>query len=246
MLIETIEVLCYLIKNRKQQYLKNQMYRTVKLQNFMRNIEKIKVEVQELAVVQQKQRSDFIQFQRNAKMDWKAVELLRTKVKKNKDHAFEIQVREFSSKMLANSCKYESKKKSVEKEVELSKLHSTFMGEIQNSQLSNLYHVRCKVRKRCLDQLAKYDENIKLLYTYEMTLLRDKDCLVKDYAAMQSKILEQHSLYNQLKEEQELNAMKASLAKVERFRLNRAAKLIQETWRSYCIRVCSKKKRSRK
>lgn len=63
---------------------------------------------------------------------------------------------------------------------------------------------------------------------------------------MQNELIVQRSLYNQMKEERELNKMKASLAKLKNFRRNRAAKMIQQNWRLYWARVSAKKRKGKK
>ncbi|XP_076646310.1 uncharacterized protein LOC143355412 [Halictus rubicundus] len=148
--------------------------------------------------------------------------------------------------MLAKKDDCEIKRKSLQKEAEWFELCLKLANKIRSLRESNLYDAHYKAKKKCLDQLRKYDETIRTLYANKTTLLRDRDNLDKDCATVQNKLSKQLTLYNRLKEEREQNAMHDFLEKVERFRLNHAAKIIQRNWRLYCTRVSSKKKKSRK
>lgn len=63
---------------------------------------------------------------------------------------------------------------------------------------------------------------------------------------LKDQLIAQRNLYKQLKEEQELNEKKAFLERIENFRRNHAAKIIQQNWKLYYMRVSMRKKKSRK
>lgn len=63
---------------------------------------------------------------------------------------------------------------------------------------------------------------------------------------LKDQLIAQRNLYKQLKEEQELNEKKAFLEKIENFRRNHAAKIIQQNWKLYYMRVSMRKKKGRK
>lgn len=63
---------------------------------------------------------------------------------------------------------------------------------------------------------------------------------------LKDQLIAQRNLYKQLKEEQELNEKKAFLERIENFRRNHAAKIIQQNWKLYYMRVSMRKKKGRK
>lgn len=63
---------------------------------------------------------------------------------------------------------------------------------------------------------------------------------------LKDQLVAQRNLYKQLKEEQELNEKKAFLERIEIFRRNHAAKIIQQNWKLYYIRISIRKKKGRK
>lgn len=63
---------------------------------------------------------------------------------------------------------------------------------------------------------------------------------------LKDQLIAQRNLYKQLKEEQELNEKKAFLERIENFRQNHAAKIIQQNWKLYYMRVSMRKKKGRK
>lgn len=68
----------------------------------------------------------------------------------------------------------------------------------------------------------------------------------KIYYMLKDQLITQRNLYKQLKEEQELNEKKAFLERIENFRRNHAAKIIQQNWKLYYMRVSMRKKKGRK
>lgn len=56
----------------------------------------------------------------------------------------------------------------------------------------------------------------------------------------------QRELYAQFKKEQEIALMRAFNEKLELFKCNRAAKIIQKAWRAYFERISLKKRRKMK
>nr|XP_031840187.1 uncharacterized protein LOC116430341 isoform X3 [Nomia melanderi] len=182
---ELIKLLCYLIENKKKHSLERQTHRDAKLENFTRIMEENVANVQQWTVMLQEQRSYFINFQRKIELESKAMEILKTNTYKNLEHVLTIQAREFSSKVLSKNYKCNIKRRSLQKEADLHKSHLKFTNKIYNLQESNLRSVHSTVKKQCLDQLRMYDKTIKMLYTCEIALLRDKEGLEKDYAIIQ-------------------------------------------------------------
>lgn len=56
----------------------------------------------------------------------------------------------------------------------------------------------------------------------------------------------QRELYAQFKKEQEIALMKVFTEKLELFKRNRAARIIQKAWRAYLERISLKKRRKAK
>ncbi|XP_053995987.1 uncharacterized protein LOC128885758 isoform X3 [Hylaeus anthracinus] len=238
-LIEIIELHRYLIQNQdkleKKNFLKKYPSWNAKLQDLAINIKKATIE-----------RSHFIQFQQKAEVDRTAAKFLKTNVKRYLEYMLATQISEFTSKILIANQENEMRKKRIQNEAKSLEFHLKSAAMIHDLRKTDLYHTRFKTKKQYLDQLAKYDENIEKLYACKISLLVDKDSIEKEYVAIQNQLIGQRSLYNRLKEEHKQNVTKAFIGKLENFRRNRAARLIQQNWRSYCARVSAKKRKSRK
>ncbi|XP_053995985.1 uncharacterized protein LOC128885758 isoform X1 [Hylaeus anthracinus] len=249
-LIEIIELHRYLIQNQdkleKKNFLKKYPSWNAKLQDLAINIKKATIEVRQRTFDLTKQRSHFIQFQQKAEVDRTAAKFLKTNVKRYLEYMLATQISEFTSKILIANQENEMRKKRIQNEAKSLEFHLKSAAMIHDLRKTDLYHTRFKTKKQYLDQLAKYDENIEKLYACKISLLVDKDSIEKEYVAIQNQLIGQRSLYNRLKEEHKQNVTKAFIGKLENFRRNRAARLIQQNWRSYCARVSAKKRKSRK
>ncbi|CAL7945402.1 unnamed protein product [Xylocopa violacea] len=246
MLIEKIQLLCSLIENNARRHSEEEMTRNTKLCDLAKNIEKAILDVTQWTLAVQKERSDFCQFQRNIEMNRKAIKAAKENIEKNFKEIIRIQTAEFSSKVLNVNFKSEMRKKSIESEIKLFDLGLKIFDDINRLRMNDVYNERNKVKKRCLDQIAKYDRDIALLYMYKTSLTTKKDCTNKEYAAIQNQLIGQRILYKQLKEERELNIKKTFLAKLEQFRRNHAATVIQRKWKLYCVSRSWRKRKGRK
>nr|XP_033329121.1 uncharacterized protein LOC117221913 isoform X2 [Megalopta genalis] len=242
-LLEILALLRYLIKNRKKESLARRTHRNTELQNLARN-NKAESQLKQLLHVVYLQWA--VMLERTTGADRRAVEFPKTNIRRNLEHVSTIQ-EELPWNTLARSYDREMNRKCVQEEEAGSFVtRPNFVKKTRNLRESNLHDAHYEARKRCLDRSKKYDETIGTLHVYKTTLLRDRDNLNRDRAIAENKIVEQLDLYNRLKEEQKSNATNVFLATVERFRLNRAAKIIQRNWRLYARRASSKKKRGRK
>ncbi|XP_043256059.1 uncharacterized protein LOC122399440 isoform X1 [Colletes gigas] len=241
-----IELLYYLIKNEEKLFLKRELSWNRKLHDFLMNIVKATIDVKQWTFLLCKQRLHFIRLQQKAAIDWKEAKFLKSNIKENTEYAIAAQMREFSSKLLATNQEWKMRKKHIEKEIESFKFHSKSLGRVRRSWKNDLYDAYFKTKKRYLDLLAKYDNNIGQLNICKKDLLVDKDSIESKYVVIQNELNGQRSLYNRLKEEHDLNVTKVFLAKLESFHRNRAAKIIQQNWRLYCLRVSGKKIKGKK
>ncbi|XP_076748712.1 uncharacterized protein LOC143422150 [Xylocopa sonorina] len=245
-LIERIKLLCSLIENNTRRYSDEEITRNANLCDLAKNIEKATLDVTQWTLALQKERSDFDQFQRNIETNRKAIKAAKQNIEGNFAEIIRMQTAEFSSKVLHVNFKSAMRKKSIENEIKLFDLGLKIFDDINGLRMNDVYNERNKVRKRCLDQIAKYDRDIALLYTHKISLTTRKDCIKKECVTIQNQLIGQRILYKQLKEERELNIKKAFLAKLEQFRRNHAAKIIQQSWKSYCASKSWRKRKGRK
>ncbi|XP_076249286.1 uncharacterized protein LOC143188747 [Calliopsis andreniformis] len=248
MLIVAIDLLCSSIKSRTERILnENEVeHRNTESTDLLKNIEKTTVDVERWTIDLWKKRSLFVHLRRSARLNWKAWLTLEKNVEKNLKRMSAVKIEELSSEMLKKILKNQVRDKCIEKEIHLMKLYLTTIIEAQHLKENYLYKKRSETKQRCLDQLAKYDNKIGTLYNYKTSLLQDKNITEKEYNIIQNQLIDQRVLYDRLKEEREVMMMKVFSAKLEIFRRNRAAKIIQRQWRSYCMRILLKKKKSRK
>ncbi|CAK9824898.1 hypothetical protein ANTRET_LOCUS2992 [Anthophora retusa] len=243
-LIESIKSFCCLIKNKTKQRLEEEeVIRNKKLVDVARNVEEATTEAARWMFALREKRSDFKQFQRNVEIDEKATELAKKGIEENSKKILTSETAKFSSAMSVVNLETDTRKKYIKTEMQLFDLRLKSVNEIRWWEKNDLRNARYKARKRCLDQLVKYDNVIGELYANKMTLLTEKDFVEKEYMITQDQLIEQCSLYKRLKEEYELNRREAFLTELKHFRRNRAAKIIQRQWRIYCARMSLKKKR---
>ncbi|CAK9809410.1 hypothetical protein ANTQUA_LOCUS6011 [Anthophora quadrimaculata] len=244
MLIESIKSLCCLIKNKAKQRLEEEeVIRNKKLVNIARNVEEATIEAARWMFALREKRSDFKQFQRNVEIDEKAAELAKKGIEEYSKKILTTETAKFSSAMSVVNLETDTRKNCIETEMQLFDFRLKSVNEIRWWEKNDLRNARYKARKRCLDELVKYDNVIRELYANKMTLLTEKDFVEKEYMITQDQLIEQRSLYKRLKKEYELNRREAFLMELKHFRRNRAAKIIQRRWRIYYAHMSLKKKR---
>ncbi|CAK9804307.1 hypothetical protein ANTPLA_LOCUS3999 [Anthophora plagiata] len=192
-----------------------------------------------------KKRSDFKQFQRNVEIDEKAAELAKKGIEENSKEILTTERANFSSAMSVVNLETDRRKKCIETEMQLFDFRLKSVNEIRWWEKNDLRNARYKARKRCLDQLVKYDNVIGALYANKLTLLTEIDFVEKEYTITQDQLIEQRSLYKRLKEEYELKRREAFLTELKHFCRNRAAKIIQQQWRMYYARKRRGKRRGK-
>ncbi|KAG6796655.1 hypothetical protein HZU73_08063 [Apis mellifera caucasica] len=243
-LIEKLKLFCHLIENNARQHLKKD---TIWDKNDkLCDIEEAKHEMIQRENLLHKENLNFKQFQRNVELELEAIKLAKKNIEENLKETLRKRTEEFSSKILDANLKNKIKVKSMEMEIEKFDLRLKSNHETNQLEINDLYKKRYKMKKLYLDEMVKYDKDIESLYTYKSTLLTEKDCINNEYAIIQDQLITQRNLYKQLKEEQELNEKKAFLERIENFRRNHAAKIIQQNWKLYYMRVSMRKKKGRK
>ncbi|CAK9804311.1 hypothetical protein ANTPLA_LOCUS3999 [Anthophora plagiata] len=245
-LIESINSLCCLIENKAKQRLeKEEVNRNKKLVDVARHVEEATIEAARWMFALRKKRSDFKQFQRNVEIDEKAAELAKKGIEENSKEILTTERANFSSAMSVVNLETDRRKKCIETEMQLFDFRLKSVNEIRWWEKNDLRNARYKARKRCLDQLVKYDNVIGALYANKLTLLTEIDFVEKEYTITQDQLIEQRSLYKRLKEEYELKRREAFLTELKHFCRNRAAKIIQQQWRMYYARKRRGKRRGK-
>ncbi|XP_029043243.2 uncharacterized protein LOC114876195 isoform X1 [Osmia bicornis bicornis] len=243
--IGKIQLFCQMVKNSPKRYLIEQSQKT-ELYHLTANIDTLTLQVKQWTIALEEERLDFSRFQKNVEADWKVVKLTKKNIDENLKEKLTAITAEYSSKMLSRNLEHETRKKLLQMDVKLFEDRLKRTSNIRYSRRNELYDACLKAKKVCFDQLKRYDNNIGVLHTCKSTLLIDADVIEKEYFIVQNQLIPQRALYSQLKKECELNAREALLRKVEHYRRNRAAKIIQRYWRFYYIRVSWRKRKGRK
>ncbi|KAL2720453.1 nucleoporin GLE1 isoform X1 [Vespula squamosa] len=110
----------------------------------------------------------------------------------------------------------------------------------------DLRTIRLQVQKKSIDILAKYDRVIGTKHKSLEKLTTTNNTLKEEQEELRTRLIDQNKLYVRLKEEKEKEIMIAFLEKMKHFQQNRAAKIIQKTWRSYRERQLLKRKKKTK
>ncbi|XP_043664034.1 nucleoporin GLE1 isoform X1 [Vespula pensylvanica] len=110
----------------------------------------------------------------------------------------------------------------------------------------DLRTTRLKVQNKAIEVLAKYDRVIGTKYKLLEELTTTNNALKEEQEELRTRLMDQNELYVRLKEEQEKEIMIAFLERMKHFQQNRAAKIIQKTWRSYHERQLLKRKKKTK
>ncbi|XP_011500115.1 PREDICTED: uncharacterized protein LOC105363984 [Ceratosolen solmsi marchali] len=117
-----------------------------------------------------------------------------------------------------------------------------------NVEQEDILREYCKeAERKCLVARDVYDRDLSKLNELKETLEMQLSATSNHYNSLKNECDEQNTLFMKLKKEREFAMMQAFAQRMANFEKNRAARIIQRTWRAYYERKLSrKKKRSRK
>ncbi|EFN82163.1 hypothetical protein EAI_09562 [Harpegnathos saltator] len=162
----------------------------------------------------------------------------------------------------------EARQKLLQSEIDLAEWRLHNVVEFNAATEKILFDKCSEVEQEYTDLLSKYDRDIGACHSLLEKLSRENELVKAEKKDMevfcsifisntfhmcdfielmllyrQEKLAVQRELYNRLKKEREITLMKAFTKKLEFFRRNRAAKVIQRAWRAYFERISLKKRR---
>ncbi|KAJ8668954.1 hypothetical protein QAD02_000213 [Eretmocerus hayati] len=124
--------------------------------------------------------------------------------------------------------------------------HEAMLEALEKANLDREYNLRKKCKKlerRHLVAKSAYDQDLLKLDELKEALGKQLFVTNEHLEVLQNQFEMQESLYQDLREERELAIMKAFAEAMARFEKNRAARIIQRTWRAYYERVSSRRKK---
>ncbi|XP_036145302.1 uncharacterized protein LOC105828955 isoform X2 [Monomorium pharaonis] len=156
------------------------------------------------------------------------------------------EIEESTREMLIVKKREETRKKVLQSEIDLTKRKLQDIIEFNAEAEKKLFDICAEIEREYVAVLAKYDCDISACHALTEKLSKDNEVIKAEIKEMEDQLVMQRELYTQFKKEQEIAMMKAFAEKLEFFRRNRAAKIIQRTWRAYFERISLKKRRKTK
>ncbi|KAL0118221.1 hypothetical protein PUN28_009104 [Cardiocondyla obscurior] len=153
------------------------------------------------------------------------------------------EIEESMQKMKIVGEEKEMQKKILQSEIDSAKhrLHDVVKSNAASEK--TLFDMCAKIEQEYIALLAQYDRDIGVSHALKEQLLKDNEAIKTEINEMEAQLVVQRKVYTQFKNEQEIALMKAFTEKLELFKRNRAAKVIQRTWKAYLERISLKKRR---
>ncbi|KAK2577834.1 hypothetical protein KPH14_001100 [Odynerus spinipes] len=202
-------------------------------------------DVQCFNVLLEEERSKFDDFKRETIFDIAKEESILQSFKKIAEKNIAEQIKKSEEEMLATRKEHHARIELLQKEI------NSFVGRISLINVKNtareedLQKIHLETQNKSIELLAKYDRDIGAKCRLFEKLTLKNNILEKEQKELCIRLANQNVLYVQLKEEQEEAITKAFVEGLEKFKRNRAAKIIQRTWRSYRERLLLKKKKKK-
>ncbi|GAB1861312.1 Dynein regulatory complex protein 10 [Camponotus japonicus] len=153
------------------------------------------------------------------------------------------EIEESMRQMLIVGEQEETRRKSLESEIDLAKRRLYDIIEFNALAEKKLFDICAEVEQKYVDLLAKYDRDIGAFHALTEKLSKDKEDIKAETNHMEDQLKVQRVLYIRFKKQREIALMIAFTKKLDFFRQNRAAKVIQRTWRAYYERISLRKRR---
>ncbi|KAK0181482.1 hypothetical protein PV327_003763 [Microctonus hyperodae] len=138
------------------------------------------------------------------------------------------------------------KEEKFKNEINLKNIEFENVYENNLSNERELYTMRKKTEREYLEILAIYDNNVGGLYRTMESLIEKSNLLDTNLKICQEKLEIQEIEYEILKNEKESEILKTFTENLNKFKRNRAAKIIQVAWRKYLERLLLRKKKKSK
>ncbi|XP_033225091.1 dynein regulatory complex protein 10-like isoform X2 [Belonocnema kinseyi] len=148
-------------------------------------------------------------------------------------------------KMIGAYLKSREKQKALENQIaDYKKQFVKVLQEYANREKS-LRDLRLKSEKKHMASIIKYDTEIGSLHQTKVDLTEELQNLDMELKKLEEQFAVQEIIFRKMKEEKEALLMRSFAEQIENFSKNRAAKIIQRTWRAYHIRMMSMKKKKK-
>ncbi|TGZ51487.1 uncharacterized protein [Temnothorax longispinosus] len=140
----------------------------------------------------------------------------------------------------------EARKELLRSEIDSAERRLHDVIESNATSEKKLFDICAKVEQEYITFLAKYDCDIGASHTLTEELSRDNEAVKAKIKEIEDQLTVQRELYVRFKKEREIALMIAFTEKLQLFRRNQAAKIIQRAWRAYFERISLKKRRKMK
>ncbi|KAK0082868.1 hypothetical protein PV325_009718 [Microctonus aethiopoides] len=167
-------------------------------------------------------------------------------IEKNQERKIAEIINESSRNMTKIMEETMEKEEKLKNEINLKNVEFENIYGINLSNERELYILRKKTEHEYLEILGIYDNNVGGLYRIMESLIEKSNLLDTNLKICQEKLEIQETEYKILKNEKESEILKTFTENLNKFKRNRAAKIIQIAWRKYLERLLLRKKKKSK
>ncbi|XP_043496809.1 dynein regulatory complex protein 10 isoform X1 [Polistes fuscatus] len=218
----------------------------IKIRSYKDNLKMAEKDVELLRRSLEEETLNFKKFKEETVIDIAKEESIIRSIKKMAENKMAEEIKKSEYKRKATSKEYKNKMELLQAEIVSFDEKIKSINDENAAREKELQAIRSQIQNKSIDLLAQYDRVINTKNQLLEKLKIQNDVLKKEQHELHTHLISQNELYNNLKEEQEKSIATAFLERVTNFKQNRAAKIIQRTWRSYRERQLLKRKRKTK
>ncbi|KAL6257141.1 hypothetical protein P5V15_012073 [Pogonomyrmex californicus] len=215
----------------------------INLQDCRAKVAETLAELEALQEISAEQTSNFEIFLKDIVTCINDEEEIMHSIKETSEIEISKEMKESMQEMLIVREREEAQKKLLQSEVDSADCRLHGIIEFNATNEMKLFDMCAKVEQEYTTVLAKYDCDIGAFHALMEKLSEDHEAIKAEIRNMEDQLTVQRTLYVRYKKEREIALMKAFTEKLEFFRYNRAAKIIQRAWRAYFERISLKKRR---
>ncbi|XP_034938980.1 dynein regulatory complex protein 10-like isoform X2 [Chelonus insularis] len=134
----------------------------------------------------------------------------------------------------------------IEVELDLIEAQYKVLREINKAREKDLFTAKKRSEREYLGMLEKYDEDVGSFYRTMKSLSQESTLLDAKLKNLEDKMTVQEIIYEELRTERETELIKAFTRDLDNFKRNRAARIIQNSWRKYLEKLALRKKKKSK
>ncbi|KYM87833.1 hypothetical protein ALC53_03268 [Atta colombica] len=245
-IIDLIELLKKFVISRMKKTPNVESMHAINLHDCRTKIAEVLAELEALQEMSEEQNSSSEIFLRDIVICVNDEEEIMQSIKETSEVEIPKEIEESMREMMNVREREETRRKILQSEIDSAERRLHNITEFNATSEKKLFDICANIEQQYIALLAKYDCDIGASHALTEELSKNNEIIKGKIKEMEDQLIVQRELYIQFKKQREIALMIAFTKQLDLLRRNRAAKIIQRTWKAYFERISLKKRRKTK